>query len=183
MSFVSSGDHTGSPTNSQQSALIVGVNLLCPSGPVVGELILPRLLADILQGIIGRLSLDQDNAPKRTLQEIVETPEFVQRKSENRRIGRLVASETRRRRRMLGEDREVAMRAAAELHCRSFSEAEILVKLHNRNCGLRIDRFRFAIITRGKRAGVTNKQIAERLRLTPQHVGRIIAEMEGKESQ
>lgn len=183
MSFVSSGDHTGSPASAQQSALIVGVNLLCPGGAIVGEITLPRRLGDIVEEIIRRINPGQDNTPARTLQEIVDTPEFAERKLENRRIGRLLASETRRRQRETDLPRETALRLAAEDRGRSFSEAEILVKLHHRARAPQIDRFRTAIINRCKRDGLSNRKIAERLHVTPQHVGRIIAEMKDKEIQ
>ncbi len=179
MSFVSSGENTGSPLPPQPSGFFIYVDLLTAAGAITGRIGFPAPIGDIISGLIKqKLSPEQDTKPTPSLRTLPDSPEVAEQKAQNRRFGRLIAAETRRRQKLLGETRELAMRNAAAGHSRTFSEAELLVKLHYRTRAKRIDRLRAGIIARALRDGLTNREVAERLHVSPQHVGRIIAELE-----
>jgi len=183
MTRTTTPDNTGLPHHPQENAYIIGVNLVVPGGEVKGEITLPRRLGEVIDTIIRHLTPEQDTRREPVkLSEFVSSPQALRAQSENRREGRLMATATRRAQRQ-GRSREDALRAAAEARSRTFSEAEVLVKLHNRARAQRIEKLRVGIISRGRRAGLSHRDLAERLHVTPQHVGRLVAGLQAGVSQ
>lgn len=92
------------------------------------------------------------------------------------RMGRVWASAVRRTQRECDCGQREAITVLAEQVGRSATEIETLVKLHHRKREARIVTMRQSAIIRYRMDGLSNKQIAERLNVTPQHVGRLLRE-------
>lgn len=191
MARVPTGDDTGSPPEQQETPPRIEVRQRTSADDVVTEFrflgwqqIFEAAVPVIARAArqLSQAAQDNQKAQPISLAAMVDTPAMAERRAENRREGRLIASETRRRQR-IGEERTPAMRAAGETRGRPFSEAEILVKQHNCRLAAKIHKLRAGVIARGKRDGLSNRALAKRLHVTPQHVGRIIAEIEKGKQQ
>jgi len=92
------------------------------------------------------------------------------------RAGRIWASAARRIQRTHDCGQREAINALSDQVGRAATEIETLVKIHNRRREIRITTMRQSAIIRYRTAGLSNKKIAERLNVTPQHVGRLLRE-------
>tara|TARA_R110001592_G_scaffold55759_4_gene170467 strand:+ start:4632 stop:5168 length:537 start_codon:yes stop_codon:yes gene_type:complete len=92
------------------------------------------------------------------------------------RKGRVWASQVRRIQNELNCSQRNAINVLAESLGYAAIEIETLVRLHNRRREARVETIRQDALIRYRTAGLSNKQIAERLNITPQHVGRLIRE-------
>lgn len=93
------------------------------------------------------------------------------------RKGRTWASWCRRIQAETGYNQRGAINALSDVIGLPATEIETFVKLHNRKREARITSMRHRAIIRYRTAGLSNKKIAERLNITPQHVGRIAKEI------
>jgi hypothetical protein len=137
-----------------------------------------RVLSRAAEG----LDLTQDNIDKvevlRSLNEEHESTATIEAKRQSNQKGRLISSQVRRSQRN-GIDRRMALRTASVYFGCSPQIAETFAKYHNRQRDQRVERMRRALLPKWRAKGMTNREIAERLNVTPQHVGRLFAEIGG----
>lgn len=98
----------------------------------------------------------------------------AKRRRENLRLGRQWSSQVRRLKRAYDIGRREALAYIARENGIPASDVETLCRLFGRRRDERVQRMRLDALARYSAAGMSKRAMAERLNVTPQHVGRLL---------
>lgn len=167
MRFVESNNDNGKPGTEQQKLRRVEVM----EGPGVIHIVVPG--AKVVIELCDReITSNTPSCPSKPSND--NSREKALRRSQA--FGRIIATRVRKLQREAGLSQREAVKVYAEAKGFSASEFMSLLHLHHRRREARIKTMRRSALVRYRAAGFSNNQIAVRLNVTPQHVGRLVRE-------
>ena len=99
---------------------------------------------------------------------------------ETNRIGRVAASRVRHLQDWEGLERREAIKCVCPEFDLAQNLMETLISQHNKRRDDRIERIRFCLLSKWRKQGLSNREMARRLNVTGTHVGRLLLSMKNK---